>query len=80
MGKDGGGAGDAADLLGLAVMCWRVRQWPVSRADRVRPGSAASAGWRCRVRVVRSGSLPLVGCLTGTGCRGAAAQLPAAER
>jgi hypothetical protein len=30
--KHGGGAGDAADLAGAAVMCWRVRQRSASRA------------------------------------------------
>ena len=45
-------------LPGLAVMCWRVRQRPVSRANPHSPGQRWDRWMALRVRVLTSSSRP----------------------
>ena len=52
-------------LLGLAVMCWRVRQRPVSRANPRSPRQRSERSSALRVRVPVSSPWPPAGCLTG---------------
>jgi hypothetical protein len=55
-------------LLGLAVMCWRVRQRPVNSAD---PGHLRDHAWSAVVVVVAGcGSASLVGKGQGRAGRG----------
>ena len=56
--------------LGLAVMCWRVRQRRVSRAKLRSPRQRSDRRSASRLRVARSDSVPPGGFLTGVrmGC------------
>src|SRR5438034_1078964 len=65
VGQYEGGAGEGADLLGLAVMCWRVRQRWLSRANPRSPRQRRDRWRALRVRLLMSSSRPPVGCLTG---------------
>src|SRR5216684_3447073 len=52
-------------LLGLAVMCWRVRQRWLSRANPRSPRQRRERRMALRVRLLTSSSRPPGGCLTG---------------